>query len=178
MSKAKKQSDKTQSFDTRVAHGALLDGLETIKKSLDESTLERKVEIGSVLWQLGDAVKDVLDRIKSDVRVEAVAELKGQAGNTKLDGDDLGEATVTIPEASLRVPKGTNIDDLKKVLGSDFGLFFEEVTTVKPRKEFEDRVTALQNPLHKQILHNSVARVEPTPRVSFKRHELPKRKDE
>ena len=178
MSKAKKPSDKTQSFDTRGAHEGLLNGLKTIRDSLDESTIERKVEIGSVLWELGDAVKSVLDRIKSDVRVEAVAELKGQSGNTKLDGDDLGEATITIPEASLRVPKGANIDDLKKVLGSDFGLFFEEVTTVKPRKEFEERVTALQNPLHKQILHNSVARVEPTPRVSFKRHELSKRKDD
>ena len=113
MSKAKKPSDKTQSFDTRGAHEGLLNGLKTIRDSLDESTIERKVEIGSVLWELGDAVKSVLDRIKSDVRVEAVAELKGQSGNTKLDGDDLGEATITIPEASLRVPKGANIDDLK-----------------------------------------------------------------
>lgn len=175
MSKAKASDNKTQSFDTRIAHTTLLDSLETIRKSLEASSIERKVEIGSVLWQLVDRVSDVLDQIKQDVRVVAVAELKGQVGHTILEGDDLGEATVTIPEASLRVPKGTNLDDLKKVLGSDFGLFFEEVLTIKPRKEFEERVTALTNPLHQQILHNSVARVEPTPRVSFKRHKLSKR---
>lgn len=177
MSKAK-ATDKTQSFDTRMAHTTLLDSLETIRNSLANASTERKVEIGSVLWQLGDAVRDVLDDIKKDVRVVAVAELQGQVGHTTLEGDDLGEATVTIPEASLRVPKGANVDDLKKVLGSDFGLFFEEVITVKPRKEFEERVTALQNPLHQQILHNAVARVEPTPRVSFKRHKLSKREEE
>lgn len=175
MSKADNASGKTQSFDTRVAHTTLLEGLATIERSLAEASTERKVEIGSVLWDLGDAVKEVLDKIKQDVRVVAVEELKGQAGSTMLEGDDLGEATVTIPEASLRVPKGTNIDDLKSVLGSDFGLFFEEVVTVKPRKEFEERVVSLQNPLHQQILHNAVARVEPTPRVGFRRHKLSKR---
>jgi hypothetical protein len=66
---------------------------------------------------------------------------------------------------------------VKRVLGSEFGLFFEEVLTYKPRKEFEERVTALQNPLHKQILHNSVQRVEPTPRVSFRRHKQSKREE-
>jgi hypothetical protein len=169
--------DKTQSFDTRMAHATLLDSLEAIRKSLATATTERKVEIGSVLWQLGDRVRDVLDDIKKDVRVVAVAELKGQVGHTTLEGDDLGEAIVNIPEVSLRVPKGTNIDDLKKVLGSDFGLFFEETITIRPRKEFEDRVTVLTNPLHQQILHNAVARVEPTPRVSFKRHKLSKREE-
>ena len=122
-----------------------------------------------------DTVRDVLDEIKKDVRVVAVTQLNGQTGSATLKGDDLGEATVNIPDATLRVPKGTNIDDLKRVLGSDFGLFFEEVTTIKPRSEFEDRVTALQNPLHQQILHNSVSRMEPTPRVSFKRHKVSKR---
>ena len=178
MSKAKKARDKTQSsFDTRMAHGTLIEGLKTISASLANSSIERKIEIGSVLWELGDTVRDVLDEIKKDVRNTAVAQLKGQVGNARLEGDDLGEATVNIPEASLRVPKGTNIDDLKKVLGADFGLFFEEVTTVKPRKEFEERVTALPNALHQQILHNAVARVEPTPRVSFKRHKVSKREE-
>lgn len=175
MSQAKKAGDKIQPTDTRVAHEVLLDGVETIKASLAGASLGRKVEIGSVLWQLGDAVKGLLDTIKTDVRTGAVTELNGQVGHTTIEGDDLGEATVTIPEASLRVPKGTNIEDLKKVLGSDFGLFFEETVTIKPRKEFGERVTALQNPLHKQILHNSVAHVEPTPRVSFRRHKLSKR---
>jgi hypothetical protein len=53
-------------------------------------------------------------------------------------------------------------------------LFFEEVTTFKPRKEFDERVTALTNPLHQQILLNSIERVEPTLRVSFRRAKEPK----
>jgi hypothetical protein len=171
MPKAKASDNKIRSLDTM-----LLDSLETIRKSLEASSIEHKVEIGSVLWQLVDRVGDVLDEIKQDMRVVAVTELKGQVGHTTLEGDDLGEATVTIPKASLRVPRGTNLDDLKRVLGSDFGLFFEETLTIKPRTEFEERAMALTNPLHQQILHNSVARVEPTPRVSFKRHKASKRK--
>ena len=144
MSKAKKPSDKAQPFDTRVAHGTLIDGLKIIKDSLDNASLERKIEIGSVLRQLDDSVRNVLDAIKKDVRTAAVAELKGHAGHITLQGDDLGEVTVTIPEASLRVPKGTDVADLEKVLGKDFALFFEEILTIKPRKEFEERVNALE----------------------------------
>jgi len=162
-------SDKTQSFDTRVAHQVLLDGLDNIKKSMENASVERKVEVGSVLWELGDRVKEVLDDIKSDVRKAAVNELGGQVGNTTLDGDDMGSATVTIPSASLKIPKGKDIDSIKQVLGSRFGFFFEEVTTYKPHKEFEDRVEQVQDPLEQKVLLDAVERHELTPRVSFRR---------
>lgn len=146
MSKAD-ASDKTQSFDTRVAHQVLLDGLETIRDIIKEATIERKVEVGSVLWDLGDRVKEVLDEIKKDVRTEAVKERGGQVGTTTIEGDDMGEAAVTIPSASLRIPKGKDIAGIKQALGSRFSFFFEEIVTHKPQKEFEDRVAEVKDAL-------------------------------
>lgn len=162
-------SDKTQSFDTRVAHQILLDGLDNIKASLQDAPIERKVEVGSVLWELGDRVKLVLDEIKEDVRKAAVKELGGQVGNTTIDGDDMGSATVTIPSASLRIPKGKDIESIKKALGNRFPFFFEEVVTFKPHKEFEDRVEKIDDALEQKILLDAVERQELTPRVSFRR---------
>ena len=176
MSRAKAKTEgQTQTFDTRVAHQVLLDGLNNLRAAMEGAPLGRKIEVGSILWELGDRVKDVLNEIKKFVRIDAVAQLEGQVGTCTLEGDDWGEATVNIPEATLRVMKGADIDDLEDVLGNDFSLFFEEVLTIKPRKEFEDRVTSLENALHKQILLNAVQRDEPTPRVSFKRHKSSKR---
>jgi hypothetical protein len=169
-------SDKTQSFDTRVAHQVLLDGLDNIKASLEGATIERKVEVGSVLWELTDRLKEVLDGIKSDVRRVAVKDLGGQTGSTRLDGDDMGSANVTIPSASLRVPKGKDIESIKQVLGSRFPFFFEETVTYKPHKEFESRVEQVQDALEQKVLFDAVERQELTPRVSFRR-DRPSRRD-
>jgi len=174
MSKAK-ASDKTQSFDTRIAYQVLLDGLNTINESLEAASLERKIEIGSVLWELGDRVKEVLDAIKVDVRTTAVTDMEGKVGHTTLEGDDLGEATVTIPSAVLRIPKGKDIEDLKRVLGQRFAFFFEETITYKPHKEYEDRVGQLDDALTQKVLLDAVERNELTPRVSFRRNKPSKR---
>jgi len=174
MSKAD-ASDKTQSFDTRVAHQVLLDGLNTIKDSLRGASLDRKIEIGSILWAMGDSVKEVIDIIKEDVRNAAVKEMGGQIGSTTLDGDDMGEATVIIPAAQLIIPKGRDIEDLKRVLGSKFPFFFDETVTYKPQKEFEDRVAAMDDPLTQKVLLDAVERNELTPRVKFRRNRPSKR---
>jgi len=174
MSKAEAH-DKTQSFDTRVAHQVLLDGLDNIEAAMKEASIERKVEVGSVLWELGDRVKKVLDGIKSDVRKEAVKELGGTVGNTLLDGEDMGAAMVTIPSATLKIPKGTDIEGIKKALGSRFSFFFEEIVTHKPHKEFEGRVEQVGDALEQKILFDSVERQEMTPRVSFRRDRASRR---
>jgi hypothetical protein len=169
MSEAK-ASDKTQSLDTRVAHQQLLDGLDSIKESLDGASLERKIEIGSILWAMGDSVKEVIDLVKTDVREAAVQEMGGQVGSTTLEGDDWGEATVIIPSAQLVIPKGRDIDDLKRVLATKFSFFFEETITHKPHKEFEERVASMDDALTQKILLDAVERNELTPRVKFRRH--------
>ena len=178
MAKAKaKAQGQPQAFDTRVAHQVLLDGLDNLHTAMSAAALDRKIEVGSILWELGDRVREALNEVKKAVRIEAVARLEGQVGTCLIEGDDRGEASVNIPEATLHVPKGRNVDDLKQALGSDFTLFFEEVVTHKPRKEYEERVAAVQDPLRKKILLDAVQRDEPTPRVSFRRHK-PSKRDE
>jgi hypothetical protein len=160
----------THIFGTRDAHKVLLDSLDNVSASLDEATVARKVEIGSVLWDIDERIGEVLAKIKESLRIEAQRRLDGRLGNCTIDGDDLGEVSVRVLEAALRVPRGKNIEDIKRALGPEFfGLFFEEVTTYKPRAEYEERVLAVQNPLHRQILLNCIERVEQTPRVAFRR---------
>jgi len=178
MTKAKgKGQDQTQAFDTRVAHQVLLDGLENLNAAMNAAPLDRKVEVGSILWELGDRVREVLNEIKKAVRIEAVARLGGQVGTCIVEGDDRGEASVNIPEATLHIPKGRNVDELKQALGRDFPFFFEEVVTHRPRKEYEERVAAVDDALRKKILLEAVQRDEPTPRVSFRRNKPSKREE-
>lgn len=171
-------SDKTQSFDTRVAHKVLLEGLDSIQTAMEHASIEHKVEVGSVLWELGDRVKAVLDDIKKDVRQAAVKELEGRVGHTVFDGNDLGSATITILAASLKIPKGKNIEGIKQALGSRFPYFFEETVTYKPHKEFEVRVEQVGDPLEQKILLDAVERQELTPRVNFRRDRLSRKADE
>jgi hypothetical protein len=154
----------------RIACDTLLTQVERLKAMLPTANTEDAVEIGSVLWCLGDAIGETLNTVKTNLRTEATTQLAGGTGTASFDGSDLGTAVVNIPKASLKVPKGKKIEDIKMAIGSDFSLFFEEVVSYKPRKEFDERVTNLSNPLHQQILLNSVERVEPTPRVSFRRN--------
>lgn len=168
-------ADNPTGVDSRVACDTLLGSIVALDTVLEGASSEQRVEIGSVLWQLGDKIKEVIDQVKAELRTDAVAELGGQTGSITFEGDDIGEASVIVPSATLRVPKGRNVDDLRKQLGDEFDFYFETVTTVKPRKEFEDRVSMQESPLRKQVLLNAVERVEPTPRVLFKRHKLPKK---
>ena len=169
MSEANAVTKAQSSPPIRVAADTLLTQVERLKAMLQNSNTEDAVEIGSVLWYLGDAIAEVLNGVKKDLRTEATTQLNGGTGTASFDGTDLGTASVNVPKASLKVPKGKKVDDIKMAIGSDFSLFFEEVVTYKPRKEFDERVTNLSNPLHQQILLNSVERVEHTPRVSFRR---------
>jgi len=166
--------DKTQSFNARVAHQAFQQGLDSISADLKDAPLERKVEVGSVLWQLVNRAKEVLDEIKADVRAAALAEREGEVGASVIDGNDLGSATVNIQKPRLEVPKSHDMAPIKKVLGDRFSLFFDENTTYKPTKEFESRVEAVSDELEQNILLESVTTKDPTPRVSFRRDRLPK----
>jgi len=167
-------SDETQSFNTRTAHEALMKGLDDLKSAMENASIERKIEVGSILWEVGDRLKEVLDAIKADVRVEAVRKLEGNVGTTKLDGDDVGSATVLVPSATLRIPKSKDIASIKSALGSRFPFFFEETVTYKPSKQFEDRVEEVTDALEQKILLESVERQEHTPRVSFRRDRPPR----
>ena len=78
--------------------------------------------------------------------------------------------TVTIPSAQLRLPKGQDVEDLKRVLGSKFAFFFEETVTHKPHSEFEERVEKVEDALTQKVLLDAIERHELTPRVAFRRN--------
>jgi len=166
--------DESPALDTKVAHRVLLDGLDQIRGLLETASLPTKTEIGSVLWEVDEALAQLLDTVKDALRSEAVRELDGRVGTHTFLGEDLGEAAVLIPQPVLRVPKGKNMDDVRRGLGSQFSMFFDEITTYTPRKEFEERVVALNDQATQQILLDAVERVELTPRVSFKRNRPPR----
>jgi type 1 fimbria pilin len=69
------------------------------------------------------------------------------------------------PKVSLR--KETNIPRLKAALGDKFSDLFEEVTTVRPRKDFQELVKdCTQDEM--QVVLTAVDLVADTPRVAFK----------
>jgi len=153
----------------QTAANVLLDQIKNLEAMIPGKPLNEKVEIGSILWDLGAAIDKALDGIKKEVRTEAVARLKGSPGIETLPGTYAGTCAVTIPKPSTRVVKGADMASVKSVLGSDFSLFFEEVTTYKPRSEFTERVTEMTDADQQQILLKSVEQKENTPRVSFRR---------
>lgn len=165
------ESTMPTSNDSETAQTAatvLLDQIKNLEAMVPGKTLNEKVEIGSILWDLGAAIEKALDGIKKEVRSEAVTRLKGAPGVETLTGTYAGTCAVTIPKPSTRVVKGADMASVKAVLGSDFSLFFEEVTTYKPRNEFTERFTDL-DAVEQQVLLKSVEQKENTPRVSFRR---------
>lgn len=176
MSKANASDTMTQSITPRQAHEMLMQSIDTLRQKMattDDVALT--VEIGSLLWDLINAADKALKEVKIVCRQEAWKALQGQVGTHTLEGTDLGEATVNIPKAQWKLKKGKDVDGLKTAMGSNFSLFFEEVVTHKPRSEWDKLVSSPGvDPLHKQLLMDSVNREEPTPRVSFRRNKLPK----
>lgn len=153
----------------RTAHEALLKGVQALSAQLEDMELEKQIEVGSVLWDLGDAVDEVMKKLKGHVRKAALDELKGKTGKIELTGADLGQVAVTVMRASLQVNKGKKMEDLKQALGDDFALFFEEKTSYSVRKEFRDLVQKMEDPLHQEALLAAVESKENTPRVAFRR---------
>jgi hypothetical protein len=154
----------------RSRHEQLLLALAKLESMADLNELEHQVELGSVLRDVGDALETLLDKVKERLREHALQRSGGRPGKYSLTGTDLGVASVTIPEASLRLHRN-KVADLRRALGDDFGLFFEEVTTHAPCKDFEGRVAALQEGTTRHLLLAAVERVEATPRVGFRRGE-------
>lgn len=144
--------------------------IRVLESFLQGKPLAEKVEIGSLLWDLRDLVSDTLDKIKDELRDEALSKLKRNPGIENFQGSFSGSCSVTVPKPSTRIVKGTDMSTLRTMLGDDFSLFFEETVSYKPRREFEERVAALEDPLHQQVLIKSIEHKDNTPRVSFRRN--------
>ena len=176
MSEANASDAMTQSVKTRQAHQTLLTGIQSLLKNVEaKDDIAFSVEVGTLLWDLINAADKALKEIKKTCRQEAWEAQKGAVGTHVIDGSDLGEASVNIPQAVWKLKKGKDIDGLKSAMGSNFSLFFEETVTFKPRSEWDTLVSQPGvDPLHKQLLMDAVNREEPTPRVSFRRNKPPK----
>jgi len=166
-------SNSNDSAKAQSTAQALIQQAHALESMLQGKPLAEKVEIGSLLWDLRDLVSDTLDKIKDELRDEALSRLKGNPGIENFQGALSGSCSVTVPKPSTRIVKGTDMSTLQTVLGDDFNLFFEETVNYKPRREFEERVAALEDPLHQQVLIKSIEHKDNTPRVSFRRSAPP-----
>lgn len=158
-------------FSIRESHERLLSELLALEATASSGDVAAKIEVGSVLREVSDAFGVVLDRLKEAIREQALRKSGGRPGTYALSGEECGEASVNIPEATLRLARGQSIEDLRRALGDDFDLFFEEVTTHRPRKDYETRAAALQDTAQRRVLLAAVERVDSTPRVSFRRED-------
>lgn len=152
--------------------GTIAEEIFTLVSKLEDqaktASLDEKVEVGSLLWEVSDVVNKKLDKIKTTVRQEAVQALNGEAGSQVFEGVENGTCSVTVTSPSTKIVKGADMDHLKTLLGPDFSLFFEEVTTYKPQSEFAKRVASSDDGQRKALLR-VVEQKENTPRVSFRR---------
>lgn len=163
-------------FDSRRFAEQMQTNIETIKETVfDKTTIETYVEVGSILWSLSDQIDAILKRIKAEIRAVALGHLDGQVGTVQLLGDDLGEVSVNFPEPILRVPRDKNIAGVQQMLGTDFKVFFDEVKTYQPAKDYEKQVAAIHDPITQRALLDAIERIEATPRVSFRRNRLSRR---
>ena len=164
------ETNDPSTSDTRVAHQIIRNGVDALRALLEGADTARKVEVGTILCEIEVLTKEMLVGVKKDLRTQGVQVMGGVVGMTTLEGDDYGEATVTIPAAQLRLPKGADIEDLQRALGSKFSRFFEETVTHKPHTDFEERVEAVEDALTQKVLLDAIERNELTPRVAFRRN--------
>lgn len=148
--------------------------LDQLDQEIEKASFSEQVEIGTIFWDVGDQASKRLDRIKVIVREEAKKALP-ESGTKVYEGSEGGTCSVTVPGPSTRLVKGTDMQVLKQKLGEDFPLFFEEVTTFKPREEFRTRVLNVEDEANQKALVKSVEQKENTPRVSFRRAKTEKK---
>lgn len=96
------------------------------------------VDAGHALQTIGTLVRAQLDRAKSRLRA-----ITGHRGGTVVGQDAV--AVVARPEAIVRAAKGVDVDELRRVLGDDFGEFFRVETVLVPVVEALPKVFELSD---------------------------------
>jgi hypothetical protein len=170
-------------FDAHVDVQDLLDQATAATNDYEEGrqtfTRERMAGMALQLARLNDDVLEVLEGLKEALRAEAAPLSAANDGVVRLTGwsdsaEELGHVTVTFPRRDVKLSKRTDVDHLKRVLGTRFKDYFEEKTTVSPVKDFEARTEAAMasgspgNPAEGRIALQAVTVQEATPRVGFK----------
>lgn len=119
------------------------------------------VGIGQQLWWIVKRANRALEPIKERLRAEA-------GGVTqKFESGDGSHCMVICPVQKVTLRKEADIARLKAALGDKFSDLFEEVTSVRPRKDFLELVKECA-PDEVQVVLTAVDLVSDTPRVAFK----------
>tara|TARA_R110000824_G_scaffold156307_1_gene329428 strand:- start:1084 stop:1632 length:549 start_codon:yes stop_codon:yes gene_type:complete len=112
-----------------------------------------------------------------DLGQEVVVDIEGDVDVRRvLDSDRAprlhraGMVSVTYQASRVKVTKGTEERALRKLLGSQFDLYFETRVSVVPRREFQEVVERRKggHPVEITAVLGHVEVFEPTPRVGFK----------
>lgn len=140
-----------------------LDDVEESLPFMDNMTSSELVMLGQRLWFIIKRSNKILDRIKVRLREEA--------GNphsaVHFDGEDKTHCLVIPQSPVLDVRKDADIKKLKDLLRDDFDIYFEEVVSHHPRKDFDVRTSSCA-PDVQQVLFDAVNVNERTHRVVFK----------
>jgi hypothetical protein len=130
-----------------------------------------KIETGSILWRIQHLANKALEQIKATMRAEGVRLFKtnGRSEQTLKSHDSW--VTIKIPNRSIVLRKDADLSEIKALVGSSFGLFFDRVVTFKPTQDFEEQVAALSedDPTLRDKILSMIDRQDNTPRISFRR---------
>lgn len=138
-------------------------------KALDVKGLEPEeiVDLGQVLWDLSTKNSKALDPIKAALRKVAKERWGTDPGPRYFIGYQGSECVVTVPNPSLKVRPGADMERLRQQVGDiSFRDHFD--IAYKPRKSFRDRVASCSDQTRRRDLLAVVDEMEGTPRVSFK----------
>jgi len=136
-----------------------------IQKSVDNGdfTTDELIDVGLKLDTLTKVASKTLDPIKVKLRQEAISQSNQQAGDVDLGSGCL----VRIPKPKVVVRKNYSMGNLKSLLGSAFSTVFNETTTFKPQKDFQNVVSQCDPAQQKDIMA-AVEMVDDSPKVFFK----------
>lgn len=133
----------------------------------DDATFPVVVETGYCLWEVAEMATSALTSVKAMLRSKALGELQGGTGSKEFTGSGGARCQVTVLPPIIRLRPDADLQKIKATLKDRYSMFFDEVTTVKPRKGFEE--LAVEDPTTTGLLTQAVTVEEATPRVTFKR---------
>lgn len=129
-------------------------------------------DLAVVALQLARATNEIskiLDPLKASLRDAATDLLAEDDTSVIIEGGDEGKVMVTFPETQNKLAKSFDAEVALEALGSRFGLYFDTKVTYVPRKNLTAMVKTASDTSEQDFVMRCIDRVQPTPRVSFKK---------